>query len=125
MKITCVDDDPILEASHIKHGGLWWYYLSEDKKERYTRLIKDMPYVLELNYKKKSFGVIHGDCNFKDWSKLFKFLSDSETTESNYFLQDLIWGRTLATKKEHLTQPIKNIDHVFRKKLHKSITFPL
>lgn len=108
---------PEMQAFHHKHGGQWLYDLSIDMYNDAIKLCLNLPIVLEIAFKGKIYGFIHGDIKINDWDK-FKH----KLLENNYFsnneqstLQSALWGRSRirAAQNNKEIEIISGIDQLY------------
>ena len=108
---------PEMKAFHQKHGGQWLYDLSIDMYKDVLKLCLNLPIVLEMTFKGKTYGFIHGDIKINDWDEFKKKL-----LESNYFscnaestLQSALWGRSRirAAQNNKKMSIISGIDQLY------------
>ncbi|MEB6636328.1 metallophosphoesterase [Acinetobacter baumannii] len=86
---------PEMKNFHSRHGGQWLYDLSNDKYNDALKLCLNLPIVLEITFKDKTYGFVHADININDWDEFKQRLLESSYFSNNAqsTLQSALWGR--------------------------------
>lgn len=97
--------DPSFKECHIDNGGFWFYGLSFADQATIATLCAKMPIAIELDYKGKKFGFVHGHVEENDWND-FKSTLDPLNTRKIACAQRAMWCR------ERLNTDIAEYTHV-------------
>lgn len=101
--------------SHIHYGGQWFHDLPADVKIHISNRMRKLPYGIELNYKGKKYGFIHGDVgNSKyDWNNIKNSLRDDnyDKSTSGQIAHSVLWSRKKIESNDSIY--IQNIDEVY------------
>lgn len=98
-----VDDD---FANWIYNGGGWILDQSQDDLRYMTSILKKMPFLIKVNYKDKSIGVVHAGFprGIYTWGELEHFIEDK--------FMDAIWTRDMFSRNSVDMSPIPDIEYV-------------
>ena len=101
------------------NGGAWFYEQIDETKRAIVELFKELPYLIELDYKGKKYGFVHADLPYEDW-ELVKACVEKDDIIGEYKVRRwCLWARELV-RKSHVN--IAQIDQVFLG--HTSLTKP-
>ena len=92
------------------NGGAWFYEQMDETKSAIVELFKSLPYLIELEYKGKKYGIVHADLPYEDW-ELVKACVEKDDMVGDRKIRDwVIWARELVNR-QHVE--IAQVDQVF------------
>lgn len=83
-------DNQAYKNCHISNGGEWFYRLDGQAMYNIAKTFADLPVVLEVRHKGKTFGFVHGHIEQNDW---IEFKETFNTLERHAMAQRAMWGR--------------------------------
>ena len=109
--------DDHVKFYHRMHnnGGEWFYNLPEDLMEQVGRRLNQLPILLEVKYKGKKFGFVHGDVPVEDWELLKEMLINNDSVSDRTIEDYCLWSRGIIDKYLNCGyEPnIAQVDNVF------------
>lgn len=101
-----------IEVHHkgVNNGGSWLYKYPEDARVNLIKDFESLPYMMEVNYCGKKFGLVHADLPIQDWDVLKLMLENNDEWQERPITAHLTWGRNLVYDQH---AEIANIDYVF------------
>lgn len=105
-------DDYYIEIHHKagNNGGDWFYKLNQDERIKLAEKMNTLPYMIEIEYAGKTFGLVHADLPIQDWDVLKLMLEKDDEFLDRPIKDHLTWGRNLVHDDY---ANIANIDYVF------------
>lgn len=106
-----------MKNMHTKHGGTWLYELPIQQQQTIIEQCRNLPIILEIKYKQKTFGFVHADIHMNNWNE-FK----QEVLKNNYFIegeqsamQVALWhrGRVRSSKSNSAYKTVIGIDEIY------------
>lgn len=92
------------------NGGSWFYEQDEIERSCIVEVFKQLPILLEVEYKGKKFGFVHADVPIYDWDILVQNVVGNKIINGRSVQEYCLWSRNIVYKD---TINIKNIDRVF------------
>ncbi|WP_291370590.1 MULTISPECIES: metallophosphoesterase [unclassified Acinetobacter] len=83
---------------HIENGGEWFYELDYQVQREIIEKLKMLPIALEINYKGRKFGFVHGHIEQNNWDEFKSILNNFDQAQhiikKERFPTELaMWGR--------------------------------
>ncbi|MDC4567483.1 metallophosphoesterase [Acinetobacter baumannii] len=109
--------DTEMKDMHSYHGGAWLYRLSLNQQKTIVAQCRNLPIILEIHHKRKTYGFVHADIHINDWEK-FK----QEILKNNYFIkgeqsamQVALWhrGRVRFSKYNSNYETVSGVDEIY------------
>ena len=102
---------------HIQNGGEWFYDLDYQVQREIIKKLKTLPIALEINYKGKNFGFVHGHIEQNDWDEfkdeLNNFDKAQHIIDQKRFPTELaMWGRDRLDEDKKQYTHVSGIDAV-------------
>jgi serine/threonine protein phosphatase 1 len=87
--------DDAMKRNHADNGGEWLYQLDPAAQQEIVEKCKDLPIILEIDYRDKKYGFVHADIDRNDWEEFKQEVSNNDyfTTGSRSALQIALWSR--------------------------------
>lgn len=103
--------NPSYYQCHIQNGGEWFYELEYQAQQEIIKKLKTLPVALEINWKGKRFGFVHGHIEQNNWQDFKDTLNNFDQAKAiinhERFPTELaMWGR------ERLDSDNKQYTHV-------------
>lgn len=92
--------------AHCIYGGTWFYEESEESKKNIVGKFMKLPIMIELSYKGKKIGIVHGDLPKSTWQENRDSLF---ADDRGYNITDMLFGRSIYKYPRH----VEGIDYVF------------
>ncbi len=77
------------EADYIFNGGFWFLKLSKAEQKIIVDEFKKLPYLIELETKNKTIGIVHAEEPYDDWRHTVRQV----TMDPLYLADKLLWAR--------------------------------
>lgn len=111
---TAIDGyyDEEIQKSHTKkgNGGAWFYALPRPIQKYIIDEFEKLPIAMEIQYKGKTYGIVHAEVPYDDWDLFKKGLLAQESIGTRT-VQDCAMRNRATFKKDYVD--IKNIDKVY------------
>ena len=85
-------DNLAYKKCHISNGGEWFYRLDGQAMYNIAKTFAQLPVVLEVNHKGKTFGFVHGHIEQNDWED-FKKSFENQSSSFRNPVDMAMWGR--------------------------------
>jgi serine/threonine protein phosphatase 1 len=92
------------------NGGEWLYKYPKEERCELIKKFNDLPYMMEVEYGEKKFGLVHADLPLHDWDVLKIMLENDDEWNDRPIKDHLTWGQNLVYDSY---AEIANIDYVF------------
>ena len=92
------------------NGGDWFYKYEPELRLAIADKFNVLPYLMEINYRGKKFGIAHADIPVEDWELLKEMLLNNDVLDGRTIKDHIIWARNIV-HKEYVN--IAQIDRVF------------
>ena len=116
---TCIEAafNPRMKQLHTEHGGEWLYQLPENQQQAIVSQCQDLPVVLEIQYRNKTYGFVHADIHVNDWNQFKQDIlkDDYFTSGSRSAMQIALWSRGRVRKalfNDHY-QTVTGVDEIY------------
>lgn len=122
----CIDSAEFgVSAIHLENGGEWFALLDQNDRDEFASLFEGLPIAIELEGSTgKRFGVVHGECAYRDWKHFTQGLSDaSNPLEQRHLAMEAMYRRTRHEIKD--TTLVTGIDQLFVGHSHANPPFSL
>ena len=102
---------------HIQNGGEWFYDLDYQVQREIIKKLKTLPIALEISYKGKKFGFVHGHIEQNDWDEfkdeLNNFDKAQHIIDHKRFPTELaMWGRERLNDENLQYTHVSGVDAV-------------
>ncbi|MFB8831798.1 hypothetical protein ACE0DR_26790 [Azotobacter sp. CWF10] len=100
-------------AGHRKHGGEWFYKLSEELRPFLGGFLNELPVAIEIAGRSgERYGVVHAECTCSSWKRFVEAL-EGELGDSyrDHHVMEALWRRKRYDDAD--TRPIAGIERVY------------
>lgn len=93
------------------NGGAWFYKLPIAEQAKIVEIFKQLPILLELQYKGKKYGFVHADLPYEDWELVKASVEAGDIIDERTVAYHCIWSRNLVYRRD--TVNIALVDEVY------------
>ena len=102
---------------HIQNGGEWFYDLDYQVQREIIKKLKTLPIALEISYKGKKFGFVHGHIEQNDWDEFKSILNNFDQAQHIIKKERLptelaMWGRDRLDEENQQYTHVSGVDAV-------------
>ena len=100
---------------HVINGGLWFYGLSEQERNRTGQRFSELPYAIEVETADGTFGLVHAEVPGDDWAFFRSALVAADNgipANWDHFERFALWGRDVIRGRSDF-DGVANIDRVY------------
>lgn len=102
---------------HIQNGGEWFYDLDYQVQREIIKKLKTLPIALEINYKGKKFGFVHGHIEQNDWDEFKDELNNFDKAQhiidhKRFPIELAMWGRERLNDENLQYTHVSGVDAV-------------
>lgn len=102
---------------HIQNGGEWFYELDYQVQREIIKKLKTLPIALEISYKGKKFGFVHGHIEQNDWDEFKDELNNFDKAQhiinhKRFPTELAMWGRDRLDEDKKQYTHVSGIDAV-------------
>lgn len=114
MCILSYGGDAMMKDIHSRHGGEWFYRLSEDKQRDVVDQCMRLPIALEVGYQHQRYGFVHADFQQNHWDLFKQELETVNPSQGRVCRERALWGRSrVRNRPPEYYKMVKGIDAVF------------
>ncbi len=114
MCILSYGGDAMMQDMHSRHGGEWFYALSDDEQRDVVDYCMRLPLVLEVSHQNKRYGFVHADVRHNHWDLFKQELETSDPLQGRACREAALWGRSrVRNRPPERYKTIQGIDAVF------------
>lgn len=104
--------DDIYKNCHLSNGGEWFYELNKITMRDIANKFSQLPVVLEVNYRGKKYGFVHGHIEENNWND-FKESFHKPIIGYRDPLHHAMWGRDRLDPDATQYTHVSGVDAVF------------
>lgn len=114
MCILSYGGDAMMQDIHARHGGEWFYDLSDEAQRDVVEYCLRLPLVLEIDYQNKRYGFVHADIHHHDWNLFKQDIENINPLQGRVCRETALWGRSrVRNRPPERYKIIQGIDTVF------------
>lgn len=114
MCILSYGGDAMMQDIHARHGGEWFYALSEHQQREVVEYCMRLPLVLEVSHQNKRYGFVHADIHQNHWNFFKQELEALNPLHGRVCRETALWGRSrVRNRPPERYKTIQGIDAVF------------